>query len=60
MKRAQYGDIGRIVCGEATYFCGPTWGDQAKWLAEKPGDADMRLRAWGSKPFSEKGPCHAF
>jgi myo-inositol 2-dehydrogenase / D-chiro-inositol 1-dehydrogenase len=47
VKRAQYGDIGRIVCGEATYLCGPTWGDQAKWLAEKPGDPEMRLRAWG-------------
>ncbi len=47
VKRAQYGDIGRLVCGEATYVCGPTWGDQAKWLAEKPGDPEMRLRAWG-------------
>lgn len=47
VKRAQYGDIGRIVCGEATYLCGPTWGEQAKWLAEKPGDPEMRLRAWG-------------
>jgi predicted dehydrogenase len=47
VKRAQYGDIGRIVCGEATYFCGPTWGEQAKWLKEKPGDPEMRLRAWG-------------
>jgi myo-inositol 2-dehydrogenase / D-chiro-inositol 1-dehydrogenase len=47
VKRAHYGDIGRIVCAEATYFCGPTWGDQAKWLAEKPGDPEMRLRAWG-------------
>jgi predicted dehydrogenase len=47
VKRAQYGDIGRVVCGEATYVCGPTWGDQAKWLAEKPGDPEMRLRAWG-------------
>ena len=25
VKRAQYGDLGRIVCGEATYSCGPTW-----------------------------------
>jgi len=47
VKRAQYGDIGRIVSGEATYFCGPTWGDQAKWLTEKPGDPELRLRAWG-------------
>jgi myo-inositol 2-dehydrogenase/D-chiro-inositol 1-dehydrogenase len=47
IKRTQYGDIGRIVSAEATYFCGPTWGDQAKWLKEKPADPDMRLRAWG-------------
>ena len=47
VKRAQYGDIGRIVCGEATYTCGPTWGDQARWLTEKPGDPETRLRAWG-------------
>jgi len=47
IKRAQYGDIGRVVSVEATYFCGPTWGDQAKWLQEKPGDPEMRLRAWG-------------
>ena len=47
IKRVQYGDIGRVVSAEATYFCGPTWGDQAKWLKEKPGDADLRLRAWG-------------
>jgi len=47
VKRAQYGDIGRIVCGEATYLCGPTWGEQVRWLEEKPGDPEMRLRAWG-------------
>jgi myo-inositol 2-dehydrogenase/D-chiro-inositol 1-dehydrogenase len=47
VKRTQYGDIGRIVCGAATYECGPTWGDQAKWLTEKPGDPELRLRAWG-------------
>jgi len=47
VKRAQYGDIGRIVCGEATYTCGPTWGEQAKWLTEKPADPETRLRAWG-------------
>jgi len=47
VKRAQYGDIGRIVCGEATYTCGPTWGEQAKWLTERPDDPEMRLRAWG-------------
>ncbi len=47
VKRAQFGDIGRIVCGEATYACGPTWEPQARWLKEKPGDPEMRLRAWG-------------
>jgi predicted dehydrogenase len=47
VKRAQYGDIGRIVCGEATYLCGPTWDEQAKWLKDRPGDPEMRLRAWG-------------
>jgi myo-inositol 2-dehydrogenase / D-chiro-inositol 1-dehydrogenase len=47
VKRAQYGDIGRIVCGEATYICGPTWEQQAKWLKEKPDDPELRLRAWG-------------
>ncbi|HXY38912.1 MAG TPA: Gfo/Idh/MocA family oxidoreductase [Vicinamibacteria bacterium] len=47
VKRSQYGDIGRIVCGEAVYVCGPTWGDQAKWLTEKPNDPELRLRAWG-------------
>jgi predicted dehydrogenase len=47
VKRAQYGDIGRIVCGEATYLCGPTWEQQAKWLKDKPDDPEMRLRAWG-------------
>lgn len=47
VKRAQYGDIGRIVCGEASYFCGPTFVDQAKWLTDKPDDPETRLRAWG-------------
>ena len=47
VKRAQYGDIGRIVCGEATYVCGPTWDQQAKWLKDDPGNPETRLRAWG-------------
>jgi len=47
IKRVQYGDIGRIVCGEATYLCGPTWEQQAKWLKDKPDDPETRLRAWG-------------
>ncbi len=47
VKRARYGDIGRIVCGEATYVCGPTWEKQARWLKDKPDDPEVRLRAWG-------------
>jgi predicted dehydrogenase len=47
VKRVQYGDIGRIVCGEATYLCGPTWTEQAKWLEDAPDDPEVRLRAWG-------------
>jgi myo-inositol 2-dehydrogenase/D-chiro-inositol 1-dehydrogenase len=47
VKRAQYGDIGRIVCGEATYVCGTTFDEQIKWVTEKPNDPEVRLRAWG-------------
>jgi predicted dehydrogenase len=47
IKRAQYGDIGRIVCGEATYICGPTWDQQIQWLTESPDDPEVRLKAWG-------------
>jgi myo-inositol 2-dehydrogenase/D-chiro-inositol 1-dehydrogenase len=47
VKRVQYGDIGRLICGEATYACGPTWGEQATWLADRPDDPEVRLRAWG-------------
>jgi predicted dehydrogenase len=46
VKRAQYGDIGRIVSGEAVYFCDWFWDEQAKWLRESPGDPEARLRAW--------------
>ena len=27
----------------------PTWGDQAKWLAEKPGDPEVRLQGLGAR-----------
>ena len=47
VKRSQYGDLGRIVCGEAVYVCGPTWDVQVKWLTDKPNDPELRLRAWG-------------
>ena len=47
VKRSQVGDIGRIVCGEATYSCGPTWDRQAEFLLADPGNPEARLRAWG-------------
>ena len=47
IKRVRYGEIGRIVCGEATYFCGPTFDEQVQWLKARPDDPETRLRAWG-------------
>ena len=47
VKRAQYGDIGRIVSGESVYVCDSTWGPQAKDLRDDPLNPENRLRAWG-------------
>jgi predicted dehydrogenase len=47
VRRAQTGDIGTIISGEATYLCGPTWDAQANFLRPDPGDPERRLRAWG-------------
>ncbi len=47
VKRVQYGEIGRIISGEASYHCGPTWNRMFSYFeggAIKPED---RLRAWG-------------
>ncbi len=51
VKRAQYGDIGRMVCGEASFKCGDVW--KHGWnpvepiLKENPTDPETRLMAWG-------------
>ncbi|MHC4417781.1 MAG: Gfo/Idh/MocA family protein [Planctomycetota bacterium] len=51
VKRAQYGDIGRMVCGEASFKCGDVW--KHGWnpvepiLKENPNDPEARLKAWG-------------
>lgn len=42
-KRIHAGDLGRIVSGEAVYYCDTTWGAPT-FNAE---DAEARLRAWG-------------
>ncbi|MEE9370575.1 MAG: Gfo/Idh/MocA family oxidoreductase [Sedimentisphaerales bacterium] len=50
VKRVQYGDIGRIVCGETSFKCGDiwnTWNDVAHFLKDNPKDPEARLKAWG-------------
>ena len=47
VKRVQSGDIGRIVCGEATYIAGDPFLRHAAQLLADPEDAERQLRAWG-------------
>jgi predicted dehydrogenase len=50
VKRVQYGDIGRIMYGEAYFVTGPTWltwNPIGKFLEGKESDPEARLRAWG-------------
>lgn len=41
------GTIGRVISGEANYFCGPTFTGIAEGLRKNPGDPEAQLRAWG-------------
>jgi len=43
VKRVHNGDIGRLVSGEAVYYCGDTWGNPTYDV----NNAEARLRAWG-------------
>jgi len=47
VKRVQYGEIGRVVNGEASYFCGPTWDRMFKYYENGNITPENRLRAWG-------------
>jgi myo-inositol 2-dehydrogenase / D-chiro-inositol 1-dehydrogenase len=47
VKRAQNGDIGRIICGEASYIAASPWLKQIEYLRSNPQDPERRLRAWG-------------
>lgn len=47
VQRAQTGDIGRIVCGEATYIAEIPWARQIEELRADPTDPERRLRSWG-------------
>ncbi len=43
VKRVHNGDIGRLVNGEAVYYCGDTWGNPTY----DPQNSEARLRCWG-------------
>ncbi|MBN2411716.1 Gfo/Idh/MocA family oxidoreductase [candidate division KSB1 bacterium] len=47
VKRVQYGEIGRVINGEASYFCGPTWDRMYKFYENGSITPENRLRAWG-------------
>ena len=47
VERAQKGDIGRIICGEATYIADIPWKRQIEDLRPDPTNPELRLRAWG-------------
>jgi predicted dehydrogenase len=47
VKRAQKGDIGKIVCGEATYIADIPWATQVPQLLADPTNPEVQLRAWG-------------
>jgi myo-inositol 2-dehydrogenase / D-chiro-inositol 1-dehydrogenase len=47
VRRVRAGQIGRIVSGEATYFCGPTFERANEELKRDPKNPELRLRAWG-------------
>jgi len=47
VKRAQKGDIGKIVCGEATYIADIPWTQQIPELEADPTNPERQLRAWG-------------
>ena len=46
VKRVQYGDIGRVISGEATYHCGATW-NRMYPLYEQGITNELKLKAWG-------------
>jgi predicted dehydrogenase len=47
VRRVQGGQIGRIVCGEATYIAGDPFTRYASQLLADPENAEWQLRAWG-------------
>jgi myo-inositol 2-dehydrogenase / D-chiro-inositol 1-dehydrogenase len=47
VKRAQYGDIGRIICGEAIYVADFPFAAHMPYLQADPKNPEAILRAWG-------------
>ena len=47
VRHVREGMIGKLVSGEATYLCGPTWDGMAKVLNQDPNNPENQLRAWG-------------
>ena len=47
IQHVNEGMIGKLVSGEATYICGPTWGGMARVLNQDPHNPEAQLRAWG-------------
>ncbi len=47
VKRVRNGQIGKLVSGEATYHCGPTFPQLKDALKGRENDPEARLRAWG-------------
>ena len=47
VNRVHQGGIGRLINGEASYFCDATWGGMDPVLRKDPKNPEVRLRAWG-------------
>lgn len=47
VQRVREGQIGKLVLGEATYHCGPTFPQLKDALKGRENDPEARLRAWG-------------
>lgn len=46
VKRVRSGQIGRIICGEASYHCDTYFVSLGQYITNKEHDPEARLRAW--------------
>lgn len=47
IRRVRDGMIGKLISGEATYFCGPTFTGISPALKKDPNNPEVQLRTWG-------------